>query len=100
VVGTEHADDGDDDEAKAGFNHGNGYSQDDAVTESWEGEWQGVCHYDEDDDVVAVGAYGHQQCSPDTYLMLHAGGMSEVRWGNNHHEHFNVTFLTVDYLLS
>lgn len=59
-----------------------------------------VSDYDEDDDVVAVGAYGHQQCSPDTYLMLHAGGMSEVRWGNNHHEHFNVTFLTVDYLLS
>lgn len=37
---------------------------------------------DDDDDVVAVGAYGHQQCSADTYLMLHAGGMSEVRGGD------------------
>jgi len=35
-----------------------------------------------DDAIVAVGAYGHQQCSVDNYLMLHSGGMREVRRDN------------------
>ena len=36
----------------------------------------------ENDAVVAVGAYGHEQCSADNYLMLHSGGMREVRRDN------------------
>jgi hypothetical protein len=34
---------------------------------------------DEENDAVAVGLYGQQQCSADNYLMLHAGGLREVR---------------------
>ena len=36
----------------------------------------------EDDAVVSIGAYGHEQCTADNYLMLHSGGMREVRRDN------------------
>jgi len=34
---------------------------------------------EEESDAVSVGLYGQQECSADNYLMLHAGGLREVR---------------------